>query len=175
MRARALLESARKKNPQVAELWLEAVRVEIRAKNKPAAQSLMASALHECPKSGILWSESIFMEARPQRMSRGLDALKRTDNSPFVICTMARVFWDTGKIDKARSWFQKAVQLNPDVGDFWAYYYKFEIQHGTQEQQEELLKACSRADPHHGELWASIRKSIPNFRSLSPNFSRWPL
>jgi pre-mRNA-processing factor 6 len=164
VRARALLENARKKNANVSELWLEAVRVELRAGNKPAAQALMASALQECPTSGILWSESIFMEVRPQRMLRGLDALKKTNNDPFVVCGVARVFWETGKIEKARTWFERAVELQPDIGDFWAYYYKFEIQHGTQEQQNAILSRCSQADPRHGEVWASIRKSIHNFR-----------
>lgn len=124
----------------------------------------MASALQECPTSGILWSESIFMESRPQRMSRGLDALKRTNNDPFVVCAVARVFWDAGKIDKARVWFQRALELNPDIGDFWAYYYKFEIQHGTQEQHEDVLRKCSQADPRHGEIWTGIKKSVHNFR-----------
>lgn len=29
-------------------------------------------------------------------------------------------------MDKARSWFSRAVLLDPDSGDFWALYYKFE-------------------------------------------------
>lgn len=29
-------------------------------------------------------------------------------------------------MDKARSWFSRAVLLDPDNGDFWALYYKFE-------------------------------------------------
>lgn len=31
-----------------------------------------------------------------------------------------------GQVDKARSWFSRAVLLDPDNGDFWALYYKFE-------------------------------------------------
>ena len=30
------------------------------------------------------------------------------------------------QVDKARSWFSRAVLLDPDSGDFWALYYKFE-------------------------------------------------
>lgn len=33
---------------------------------------------------------------------------------------------------KAREWFQRAVKIEPDLGDTWAYFYKFELQHGTE-------------------------------------------
>ena len=26
----------------------------------------------------------------------------------------------------------RAVKLDPDLGDSWAYFYKFELQHGTE-------------------------------------------
>lgn len=39
------------------------------------------------------------------------------------------------QVEKARSWFNRAVTLNPDVGDHWAHFYKFECQFGTPEQQ----------------------------------------
>jgi pre-mRNA-processing factor 6 len=38
-------------------------------------------------------------------------------------------------VEKARSWFNRAVTLNPDIGDHWAHFYKFECQFGTPEQQ----------------------------------------
>ena len=44
------------------------------------------------------------------------------------------------KVDKARSWFNRAVTLNPDVGDFWAAYFRFEGQHGTPESQAEVVR-----------------------------------
>lgn len=43
-------------------------------------------------------------------------------------------------MDKARSWFNRAVTLNPDIGDFWAQYFRFEGQHGSPEQQAEVVK-----------------------------------
>lgn len=42
-----------------------------------------------------------------------------------------RLFWNERKVDKARNWLNRAVKLNPDLGDSWAYFYKFEVQHGT--------------------------------------------
>lgn len=35
-------------------------------------------------------------------------------------------------MSKAREWFQRAVKIEPDLGDTWAYFYKFELQHGTE-------------------------------------------
>lgn len=45
-------------------------------------------------------------------------------------------------MDKARSWFNRAVTLEPDVGDFWAQYYKFELQFGSPEAQQQVLDRC---------------------------------
>lgn len=43
-----------------------------------------------------------------------------------------RLFWSERKINKAREWFQRAVKIDPDLGDSWAFYYKFEQEHGTE-------------------------------------------
>ena len=38
------------------------------------------------------------------------------------------------KIEKARKWFLRAVTLDPDLGDCWAAYLKFEQKNGSAEQ-----------------------------------------
>lgn len=43
-----------------------------------------------------------------------------------------RLFWSERKVTKCREWFIRAVKIDPDQGDTWAYYYKFEQTHGTQ-------------------------------------------
>lgn len=43
-----------------------------------------------------------------------------------VECGVRRVGEHGVQVDKARSWFSRAVLLDPDSGDFWALYYKFE-------------------------------------------------
>ncbi|KAK9950902.1 hypothetical protein M0R45_006368 [Rubus argutus] len=116
-KARAVLTMARKKNPQNPELWLAAVRAELRHGNKKEADILMAKALQEFSNSGILWAASIEMVPRPQRKNQK-------------------------KVDKARTWLNRAVTLAPDIGDFWALYYKFELQNGTDENQKDVLKRC---------------------------------
>jgi pre-mRNA-processing factor 6 len=163
-KARSLLEKARLKNPKCPEIWIASLRVERRDKNLKMAQNFLAKALQECPNSGILWAEAIEMETPPQRKARSVDALKKCDNDPHVMVTVAKVFWADGKIDKTRSWLNRAVTLNPDLGDAWAYFYRFELQHGTEEQQQMVLKKCGEAEPHHGEKWTKVLKDPKNNR-----------
>ncbi|CBI28774.3 unnamed protein product, partial [Vitis vinifera] len=161
-KARAVLTMARKKNPQNPELWLAAVRAESRHGNKKEADILMAKALQECPTSGILWAASIEMVPRPQRKTKSLDALKKCDHDPHVIAAVAKLFWHDRKVDKARTWLNRAVTLAPDIGDFWALYYKFEVQHGSEENQKDVLRRCVAAEPKHGEKWQVISKAVEN-------------
>ncbi|KAL3526997.1 hypothetical protein ACH5RR_011653 [Cinchona calisaya] len=161
-KARAVLTMARKKNPQNPELWLAAVRAEYRHGNKKEAEILMAKALQECPTSGILWAAAIEMAPRPQKKSRSSDAYKKCDQNPHVIAAVAKLFWHDRKVEKARTYFNRAVTLAPDIGDFWALYYKFELQHGTEETQKDVIKRCVAAEPKHGEKWQVVAKAVEN-------------
>ncbi|GFR44314.1 hypothetical protein Agub_g5438 [Astrephomene gubernaculifera] len=161
-RARALLEQARLRNPHTPELWLAAIRTEQRAGNEKAADSVLAKALQDCPTSGILWAEAISLAPRPARRTKATDALKRCDNDPHVVAAVAQLFWADRKVDKARSWFNRAVTLNPDIGDHWALYYKFECQFGSPEQQAQVSQRCVTAEPHHGERWCRVSKDVRN-------------
>ena len=161
-KARAVLNLARKKNPQSPELWLAAIRAESRHGLKKEADSLMAKALQECPTSGILWAASIEMVPRPQRKTKSMDALKRCDHDPHVIAAVAKLFWNDRKVEKARNWLNRAVTLAPDVGDFWVMYYSFEVQHGNEETQREVMERCIAAEPKHGEKWTKVSKAVEN-------------
>lgn len=76
--------------PGACLLRLESVRLEYRAGLKNIANTLMAKALQECPNSGILWSEAIFLEARPQRRTKSVDALKKCEHDPHVLLAVAK-------------------------------------------------------------------------------------
>ncbi|CAG0880530.1 unnamed protein product [Darwinula stevensoni] len=163
-KARSVLERARLRNPKTPELWLEAVRVEKRALFREMSLSLMAKALQECPNAGILWAEAIFLEPRPQRKTKSVDALKKCEHDSHVLLAVSKLFWSERKVNKAREWFQRTVKIEPDLGDAWGYYYKFELLHGTEEQQAEVKKRCLEAEPCHGEEWCKISKDIINWR-----------
>jgi pre-mRNA-processing factor 6 len=132
VKARSVLDKARLAVPKSPELWTESVRVERRANNIAQAKVLMAKAIQEVPKSGLLWSESIWhLEPRTQRKPRSLEAIKKVDNDPILFVTVARIFWGERKLEKAQNWFEKAILLDSDLGDTWAWYYKFLMMHGT--------------------------------------------
>ena len=163
VKARSILDRARLAVPKNPELWTESVRLERRAGNNAAANQKMAQALQECPTSGLLWSERIWhLEARTQRKPRTLEAIKKNDSDPILYVTAARVFWGERRLDKAVTWFEKAIVLDPDIGDSWAWYLKFLRQHGTEEKQEETINKCVLSEPKHGEVWQSIAKAPEN-------------
>jgi pre-mRNA-processing factor 6 len=144
IKARAIMERARHHNPKNEELWSESCSIEERAgghttgssTNASAvgiqARNMMSRALQDCPNSGLLYSQSIWYEPRPQRKARGADALKKCNNDPRVIVTVARLLWAERKLDKVRNWLEKAIVADSDCGDFFGIYYKFLKMHGTQ-------------------------------------------
>lgn len=187
VKARSVLDRARLAVPKNAELWTESVRVERRANNVAQAKNLMAKALQEVPNSGLLWSESIwYLEARTQRKPRSLEAIKKVDNDPILFVTVARIFWAERRLEKAATWFEKAILLDSDLGDTWAWYYKFLLQHGTdvsqflpspffvmpfrleltssivQEKREDVIAKSVLSEPKHGEVWQGVTKDPRN-------------
>lgn len=156
--ARSILETARLKNPATPRLWLQAIRVEEKAGKREVAQSLMAKGLQECPTAGILWAHAIASDPRPLRKARSYDALKRCSDDPYVFAAVAKLFWLDRKVKKARNWFNRAITVEPDLGDIWAWFYKFEMEHGNADKQKSVMKRCVEADPRHGELWCAVSK-----------------
>ena len=146
-----------------AEIALEQVKIEFRAGNIQQAKNLMAKALQSHGTYGPLWSFSIWnLEARTQRKPRSLEAIKKVDNDPTLFVTVARVFWGERKLEKAANWFEKAILLDADLGDTWAWYYKFLVQHGTDEKRQEVLDKAKSNEPKHGEAWQAISKDPGN-------------
>ncbi|KAM0790103.1 hypothetical protein ACM66B_005430 [Microbotryomycetes sp. NB124-2] len=161
IKARALLEKARNLNPKSEEIWLESVKVEERDESG-AAKGMLARALQALPTSGLLHSCSVWSEPRPTRKSRSVDALKKTNNAPAVIVTVARLFWAERKVEKARDWFGRAVQADGDYGDAWAWWWKFEKNHGDEAHKQLVLDKAIAADPHHGHTWPVVLKDPKN-------------
>ena len=72
--------------------------------------------------------------------------------------------------------------MDSDLGDTWAWYYKFLLQHGTdvssfrsmittkvdanqyvlQEKREDVIAKCVVSEPKHGEIWQSVAKDPAN-------------
>jgi pre-mRNA-processing factor 6 len=63
--------------------------------------------------------------------------------------------------------YHKTVKLDPDLGDAWAAYYRFELKHGTAEQAEAVVKYCEQAEPRHGEVWQRVAKRVENWKKTT--------
>ena len=122
----------------------------------------MARALQECPRSGILLADNISNSPRPEQKSKSADAIKKNPDDPLVITAVASLFASERKHEKARKWFERAVILNPDLGDSWAKYYVIELEAGNEAKQKSIKERCVVAEPKHGELWCSVMKDMKN-------------
>lgn len=89
--------------------------------------------------------------------------MKKCEHDPQVLLAVSKLFWSERKVQKCRDWFNRTVKIEPDLGDAWAYFYRFEQLHGTPEQQQEVKQRCISAEPHHGELWCQVSKNIKNW------------
>ena len=119
----------------------------------------MATALQKFPRSGLLWRERILnLEHRTQRKSLLAEALRKEDSDPLLQVTAGNVLWAERKLPGAQRWFERALIRDADLGDAWAWYYRFLLQHGTPERQAELAAKCALNDPRHGEAWTAISK-----------------
>ena len=106
--------------------------VEERSGGAVQAKTMLSRALQECPSSGLLSSMAIWAEPRAARKTKGVDALRKTKDHPLVFCAVARVLWADRFIIRARDWFGTATATDPDLGDVWGWWSKFERQHGTE-------------------------------------------
>lgn len=163
-KARSLLEKARLRNPGADLLWLKGVEVEMLDGSERLAHHLMSRALQECPTSGIMWAKAIELEPKQGQNAKSVDALKKCENDAHVIVAVAKLFWRDGKNAKARKWFNRAVTLNPRLGDAWGAYLAFELEHGTAHEQREVIRKCVDAEPNRGIDWNRVVKRVANWR-----------
>merc|ERR1712187_251709 len=164
MGARSLLEKGRLRNVGADMLWLKGVEVEMLDGSERLAHHLMSKALQECPTSGIMWAKAIELEPKQGQNAKSVDALKKCENDAHVIVSVAKLFWRDGKNAKARKWFNRAVTLNPRLGDAWGAYLGFELEHGTQHEQREVIRKCVDAEPNQGMDWNRVVKRVGNWR-----------
>ncbi|KAI9219020.1 PRP1 splicing factor, N-terminal-domain-containing protein [Blastocladiella britannica] len=160
-KSRSILERARLINPKTPDLWHETIALEHRTGNKTVAAAQLARALQECPTSGRVHSQAILLASRPERKARCTDAIKACGESdPHVVLAVARTFWADRKLDKARAWLERATRADPDWGDAWGYWLRFEVENGDADTQAGVVQGCLAAAPKHGDLWPTVAKDV---------------
>ena len=65
------------------------------------------------------------------------------------------------------NWLCRAVKIDPDFGDAWAYFYKFELQFGT-EVRPTLLHATSHVTPTTPRVTPTTPCVTPATPSVTP-------
>ncbi|KAI8553724.1 hypothetical protein RHMOL_Rhmol05G0038800 [Rhododendron molle] len=144
-RAKEVYELGLKHCSSCVPLWLSLAKLEEKMNGLSKARAVLTMARKKNAQSPELWLAAVRAESRHGNR-------KETD------ILMAKAL----QVDKARSWLNRAVTLGPDIGDFWALFYKFEIQYGAEETRADILKRCIAADPKHGEKWQALSKAVEN-------------
>ncbi|ODV84953.1 hypothetical protein CANARDRAFT_28689 [[Candida] arabinofermentans NRRL YB-2248] len=162
VRARSILDQGLAMNPIDDMIFLERIALEKRAGNHQQSRSLLAKGLKTIPNSPLLWKEEILSAKASQRKNVYTMALNKTDDNPLVILTIAKDMWNTGKISRAKQFFDACLAKDPDFGDCYIQYYLFLLKHGSTDELEALEKMVVENDPHHGPEWCSVSKKIGN-------------
>lgn len=128
LKARAILEHARHLHSKVDNIWLDSIRLEYDQEegNKIIGKTLLAKSLHELSHSGILWSEAIYREPRATKKSKATDAWRKCHDDALVALAIGKMFWDNRELNKAKSWIERAMQLNGDLEDVKTCYQQFQ-------------------------------------------------
>ena len=57
--------------------------------------------------------------------------MKKGENDPYIVLSVAKIFWKEKKLDKAKKWYflilrlERALALDPNIGDTWAFYWAY--------------------------------------------------
>lgn len=166
-KARAVLERGREKCKDRTDadgLWRESAYLEVRAGQVAAARGLVARGLQKHKQSGRLWALSVALEPRSGQKSRSADAIRACPQSAHVLLEVARYLWRSAKVDKARQWVRRAVEVDADFGDAWAAWLAFEQAHGDSAAVAEVARRADEAEPRHGDAWVAVSKKLGNER-----------
>ncbi|GAB66379.1 U5 snRNP-associated 102 kDa protein [Plasmodium cynomolgi strain B] len=148
-------------------LWIKLIEIESHC-NSNNVTPVISEALKECPSSGILWSKAIEFENKNLQNSKSVTAFNNCGNNAYVILTVAKLFWQHFKTQKARKWFYRVISLNPHFGDGWATFLAFEIDQQNEVNQKDIINKCIKAEPNRGYMWNKITKRVENWRLKYP-------
>ena len=158
-KARAILEKGIAVNPANEVLNATLIAFEKKYGTAPTANRLLSKALEKLPTSGLILSLSIVLEKPSNRHAKALEAMKKNFNDPYIMTTIANLYFNEGDFSNARAFYEKALTANPDVGDTWVYYY---ISEQEARNRDEIFQRFVQQEPRHGVMWPSIKKEAEN-------------
>lgn len=165
-RARSMFDSALLKFPNSGKLWLAKINLELQQKDMVTARLYLNKSLKACPSDAGIWMLHLSLIPKMSRRKNAfLDALKSTSNSSEILAGIGMFFWIDGKLQKAKSWFERAITEDKKNGDAWAWNYCFALKHGKKEDALSLEKEVESAydDINKGAAWNAVNKEVANF------------
>lgn len=164
-KARSLLDRASLKLPKLPELWLDKIDLEMAEKDMVVARQIVSKALKTFSTCAALWIVHLkFIPKASHRKVAYLDALKETDNSPEILLAIGVFLWTDGKHEKAKTWFDRALDADKSNGDAWAWLYHYHIRHGSSEERQAVLEAAKEHSSaiKTGVSWVKVKKDPKN-------------
>lgn len=165
IKSRSTYDKAILAQPKSDLLWVERIKLEKRNGDYQLAIQLTNKSLKIFPNSSYLWLEYLGQIKKSSiRKNAYLDAMKNTGNSPTILLSIGIFFWLDGKFNKAKSWFERALDVEPRNGDIWAWLYIFCSRNGTKDEVFALLKNYNETYEkiNLGYYWNPIHKKVDN-------------
>lgn len=123
VKARSIGEMARLRAPKNELLYVECLRLERRHNFSKLYQNLLAKALQDCPQGGAIYAEMLLNIPKAQYKARTMEALKKVPHSDVVLLAIARLFERSFIYRKAYKYYERALTVNPRLGDAYVYYF----------------------------------------------------
>ncbi|CCE73277.1 Piso0_000308 [Millerozyma farinosa CBS 7064] len=165
IKSRSTYDKAILAQPESDLLWVERIKLEKRNGDYQSATQLINKSLKIFPKSSYLWVEYLGQIKRSSlRKNAYLDAMQNTGNSPTILLNIGIFFWLDGKFNKAKSWFERALNVESRNGDIWAWLFIFYSKNGTKDEVSVLLEKYKEAYEkiNLGYYWNPIHKRVDN-------------
>lgn len=160
LKQNAILDRGLLKNPKSALLMREKFRIE-KQKDVKIARNYLLRLMKILPNSPELWCERLLnLETKSLQKTSFRQLIVATNDNPTVLNTIGYILWQEGKISRCKNFFDKSLELNPDIGDTWILLYLFLSRHGDPEELDKLVQNMEEADPRHGEVWPQVNKQI---------------
>jgi pre-mRNA-processing factor 6 len=142
-------------------IWLEKLVLEQKRGDMDQVATMISKALKEFPESSLLWKFKLqHLTKKSQKKTAYQDALQSTQNHVRILLVIGADFLFDGKLDKARRWFERGVDTDPDFGDAYGWLLKTLEALGDRNSIELLEKKVFLEEPRHGDIWPQVSKSL---------------
>lgn len=167
-KARSLLDKAILENPELPDLFVDKIELEVTEKDLVVARQLVNKGLKLFPSSADIWTIHLgFIPKASHRKVAFMDALKETENSSQVLLAIGRFLWADGKHEKAKTWFDRGLEADASNGDAWAWMYQYYLETSSNSDSAEAEKLVKQVEDRldeivTGKFWTKVISNPQN-------------